>query len=74
MDGAALTESGSPRFSRIRSNYSLEQLGKLIPDFLKNHPESDATSVRISPNTWQGTRTLGCQHFLVTFEVGWEQT
>jgi UDP-2,3-diacylglucosamine pyrophosphatase LpxH len=52
-------------------NYALGRLRDLTPDFLKYTPPSDAVSVRVAPHTWEGTKTLGCERFLVTFDVDW---
>jgi hypothetical protein len=47
------------------------RIGDLTPDFLKSKPDFDVLSVRVWPNTWDGTRMLQSEHLLVTFGLDW---
>ena len=52
-------------------NAAGEKVDQLTPDFLKQKPQVDVVSVSVHPNTWEGIKTLGCDHFLVTFDLQW---
>jgi hypothetical protein len=52
-------------------DYAMGRIGDLTPDFLKSKPDFDVLSVRVWPNTWDGTRTLQSEHLLVTLGIEW---
>jgi hypothetical protein len=53
-------------------NYTIGRISDLTPDFLKSKPEFDVLTVRVWPNTWDGTRTLRSKNLQVTFGLDWD--